>query len=216
MQRAEIEAAFRAPVYDHYRCAGVPWMAGECAEREGLHAFSDVRKLEVVDALDQPVDPGTSGEVVVTDLTNRVFPLVRYRLGDRTSPISGPWRCGMTLPRIKPVSGRLTEAAYLPGGRVVAGEALAQVFSKVPEAVRQFQIHQLEDYSLKVLCIPSTAPDAAHSIGRVVEQLREMVNDEVPVHLQIVEDIAHDGGQIRYIRSDISRSPQMSPAQIAS
>lgn len=214
-QRAEIEAAFHAPVYDHYRCADVPWLAGECTERDGLHVFADVRKLEVVDELDRPVAPGMPGEVIVTDLTNRVFPLVRYRLGDRTSPISGSCRCGMTLPRIESVSGRLTEAAYLPSGRVVAGEALAQVFSKVPEAVRQFQIHQLSDYSLTVLCIPGAAFDATGTIGRVLEQLREIANHEVPVHLRIVDDIPHDGGKIRYIRSDISRLPEMTEAPSA-
>lgn len=204
-QRAEIEAAFHAPVYDHYRCADVPWMAGECVERDGLHVFADVRKLEIVDDLDRAVTAGTVGEVVVTDLTNRVFPLVRYRLGDRTSPMSGVCRCGMTLPRIQSVSGRLTEAAYLPSGRVVIGEALAQVFSTVPEAVRQFQIHQLADYSITVLCIPGAAPDARKIIDHVIVQLREIVDDAVPVRLQIVESIPHDGGKIRYIRSDVTQ-----------
>jgi phenylacetate-CoA ligase len=202
-QRLTIERAFGAPVYDHYRSAEVPWMAGECTAHQGLHTFADVRVVEVVDEADRAVTAGQTGEVVATDLTNRVFPLIRYRLGDRTSPIAGMCPCGVTLPRIEPVSGRVSDAIHLPDGQVVPGESLTQTFRAAVHAVRQFQIHQQLDYSVVIRCIPAVGSDAQDAIDAAVARVREIVMDKVPVRLEIVDSIPHVGGKIRYILSDV-------------
>ncbi len=202
-QRTEIEAVFGAPVYDHYRCGEFPWIAGECSQHDGMHTFADLRKVEVVGKDDHAVPAGTMGETVITDLTNRVFPLIRYRLGDRTSLIDGVCACGVTLPRIGAVAGRVTEAAHLPGGEVIAGDFLTEIFVKSPQAVRQFQIHQQADYSIVLRCILGSSPDSRSAVDEVVQELRNIVNDSVPVRLELVDSIPHDGGKIRYIKSDV-------------
>lgn len=202
-QREEISVAFGAPVFDHYRSAEIPWMAGECRERNGLHVFADVRRLEIVGDSGKVVQPGVTGQVVATDFTNRVFPLVRYRLGDRTSSIAGLCDCGITLPRIAPVAGRVSEAIRLPDGQVVAGESLTQTFASAVEAVRQFQVHQLSDYSIVVRCVETNHPGARGAIDRVIVRVQDIVGRQVPVLLEIVDSIPHDGGKIRYIKSDV-------------
>ncbi|NYD68407.1 phenylacetate--CoA ligase family protein [Agromyces atrinae] len=201
-QRLEIEAGLGAPVYDHYRASEMPWLAGECAEQHGLHLFSDVRTVEVLDDDGHPVEAGTTGEVVATDMTNRVFPLIRYRMGDRTTPINGRCACGVTLPRIAPVSGRLVEALRLPGGGVVAGEALAQLFSKTPRAVRQFQLVQAADYSVIVRAIPGDDPDALAIIERAARLVHDNAAGAVPVRHEVVDTIPHVGGKTRFIISE--------------
>jgi phenylacetate-CoA ligase len=202
-QRTEIEAVFGAPVYDHYRCGEFPWIAGECSQHDGMHTFADLRKVEVVGPDDRLVSPGTMGETVITDVTNRVFPLIRYRLGDRTSPMDGICACGVTLPRIRSVAGRVTEAARLPNGQVIAGDFLTEIFVHSPQAVRQFQVHQQADYSIVLRCIPGSSPDARAEIDGVVRQLRQIVDNTVPVRLELVDAIPHDAGKIRYIKSDV-------------
>jgi phenylacetate-CoA ligase len=203
-QRDAIEATFGAPAYDHYRSSEIPWIAGECSEHSGLHTFADVRKIEVIGEDGLAVVAGTTGEVVATDFTNRVFPLIRYRLGDRTTPIDGVCACGRSLPRIAPVSGRVAEAMHLPGGQIVAGEGLTQTFSRSPSAVRQFQIHQQADYSVVVRCVPGTDPHALEIIGLAIEDLRLIIADKVPIRLEVLESIPHDGGKFRYIKSDVA------------
>jgi phenylacetate-CoA ligase len=200
--RSLIQNAFKAPVYDHYRSSEVPWIAGECRERNGLHVFADVRKVEIVGPDGKPVQPGETGEVVASDLTNRVFPLIRYRLGDRTSEIVGECPCGITLPRICPVAGRVTDNFRLPDGRIVPGEPLAQTFSRTPDAVRQFQIHQLADYSIVVRCVPNDTPGARAAIDQAMARFRDIFASEVPIRLELLETIPHDGGKIRFIMSD--------------
>lgn len=203
-QRDAIEAVFHGPVYDHYRSSEIPWMAGECEERNGLHTFADVRKIEIIGHNGLAVEPGTIGEVIATDLTNRVFPLIRYRLGDNTTPIAGVCACGRTLPRIAPVSGRVVEALHMPDGQIVAGVGMTQSFSRVPSAVRQFQIHQQIDYSIVVRCVPGADPDALVVIDRAIEDLRIIIADKVPIRLELLERIPHIGGKFRYIMSDVA------------
>lgn len=201
-QRATISEAFGAPVYDHYRTSEVPWLAGECSAHEGLHVFADVRKLELIDATGAPVVVGEMGDTVVTDLNNRVFPLIRYRLGDRTAAIDKPCPCGVTLPRIQPIRGRQADALRLPNGQVVAGEGLAQIFSRHPGAVRQFQIHQIADYSVVLRCISTHRPDSSRDIETVGSNLRDLLDHDVHVTVELVDQIPHIGGKVKCVISD--------------
>ena len=205
-QRDLIQSVFRAPVYDHYRSAEVPWIAGECLEQSGLHVFNDVRKLELLDSDGKPAPDETIGDVVVSDLTNRVFPLIRYRLGDRTAYMSEKCSCGVTFPRIRPVSGRTSDVLHLPNGQSVAGEGLAQIFSSTPDAVRQFQIRQAADYSITIKCVMGSSPDATRDIQSALIRFREIVHDSVSVQLDLVDSIPHDGGKTRYLVSEVSRA----------
>ncbi len=205
-QRGEIESVFGGRVYDHYRCAELNWIAGECRHRTGLHVFEDLKRVEIVDDELRPVPAGTAGELVVTDFTNRVFPLIRYRLGDISSVVDGACECGMPYRRIDNVRGRVTDAAILPSGEVIAGEALAQSFSRVAEAVRQFQVHQLADHSITVRVIPRSLTTDPR-IASAVDAVRKAVKGAVPVTVEFVESLPHDGGKIRYIISDVARKP---------
>jgi phenylacetate-CoA ligase len=201
-QREEIEAVFGGRVYDHYRCAELNWIAGECRHRKGMHVFEDLKRVEIVDDAGAAVPAGMPGEVVVTDFTNRVFPLIRYQLGDVSAFQTAPCECGMPYRLIDNVGGRVSDSAILPNGEVIAGEALAQTFSKVAEAVRQFQIHQHADYSITVRVIPRTSPDDPR-ILQAVAAVRRAVRKAVPVELEVVDTLPHEGGKIRYIMSDV-------------
>ena len=202
-QRAEVERILRAPVRDHYRSAEVPWMAGECGVADGLHVFADVRRLELVGPDGAPVAPASTGQVVATDYTNRVFPLVRYRLGDFSRELPEQCPCGVTLPRIASIAGRVTDDLRLPSGQVAAGEALTQTFEASPDSVRQFQIAQAADYSITVRCILGTRPDAPAQAEAAITRLRGILGGEVPVSLEVVDSIPHEGGKVRYITSAV-------------
>lgn len=203
-QRHAISTTFRAPVYDHYRSSEIPWIAGECSAHQGLHVFADVRRVDILSEDGMPAPAGQVGDVVVTDLSNRVFPMIRYRLGDRSSAIRGTCACGVRLPRIAQIQGRDVDSVRLPTGRVVAGEGLAQIFSKAPDAVRQFQIHQYDDYSVVLKYIPTDHPDSAAAVGRVSEALSLLLDSQVPLQCQRVNSIPHIGGKVRCVVSDIS------------
>ena len=200
--RARLESVFGAPVFDEYRGAEVGWMAGECGQRNGLHIFADTRMIEVLDKDDRPLPAGQIGDIVITDLTNRVFPLIRYRLGDRGALMADPCPCGISLPRMEQLDGRSTDLLRLPGGSLL-GHRLMAMFAKHPEAVRLFQIHQKADYAIVVRVVGGDGADARTHIEQAVDGLRQRVDHAVPVTVEYVDSLPFSGGKIKYVISDV-------------
>ncbi|MBC9227708.1 phenylacetate--CoA ligase family protein [Aeromicrobium sp. zg-636] len=204
--RHEIESLLGAPCYDHYRSAEVPWLAGECQAQAGMHVFADVRRVEILDDDDRPVPAGQEGHVVATDLTNRVFPIIRYRLGDISSLMTGSCACGRTLPRLGAISGRNSDALRLPDGTTIAG-AMGHIFDDHPLSVARFEIEQAADYAITLRCIPGSGPDADRGIAHAESILRRATKDLVPVTVERVDHIDQVGGKMRFIRSAVNVDP---------
>ena len=201
--RMRLQEVFGAPVYDEYRGSEFGWMAGECRNQSGLHIFSDTRKVEVVDPDDRPLPPGEVGDIVITDLTNRVFPLIRYRLGDRGALSNDHCTCGISLPLMATPDGRQTDLLRLPSGKVL-GHRLMGMFGAHPEAVRLFQIHQRSDYSIVVRVVIGDSTDARTHVDRAVSGLRSRIDNEVPVTIEYVESLPYTRGKIKYVVSDVA------------
>lgn len=198
--RERIERAFRAPLHDTYRCGEIPWLAGECAARAGLHVFADERLIEILDADGDPAAPGETGEVVVTDLTNRAFPLVRYRLGDRAALLERGCSCGVTLPLLSPIDGRISDMVHLPDGRILDSVWFIARLAHADEPVRQYRVVQHPDASISVLVVPE-GPESVVHLEQVVGRMRRDLGT-VDVRLEVVDAIPHDRGKTRDVISD--------------
>jgi len=137
--RAEIETTFNCPIENRYASSEFPALSTEC--RHGwLHVNSDWYLLEPVDENYQPVAPGViSHTVLVTNLANRVQPMIRYDLGDRVKLAAAPCACGNRLPAIT-VEGRTSDLLRFdaPDGTAVTvlPLALATVIEETPGVYR--------------------------------------------------------------------------------
>ncbi|MEX5301617.1 phenylacetate--CoA ligase family protein [Kocuria sabuli] len=139
--RHRIGDAFGCAVLDEYAASEVPGLAVQC-HRGVLHVNADRYLLEPVDEAGRPVPAGeTSATVLVTNLANRVQPLIRYDLGDRVTVLPGPCPCGSPLPPVR-VDGRAGDVLRFRSadGREVAvlPRALAEVVGQTP-GVHRFQ-----------------------------------------------------------------------------
>lgn len=200
-KRRFIEAALGAPVFDCYRSAEVPWIAAQCHERDGLHVMADCRVVEIIGGDGRRAAAGVEGEVVVTDLWNTVFPLVRYRMGDRSAIRDRRCACGLSLPVMDAVQGRLVDVLRSPGGRVVAG-GLSALFNRWPSAVKQFQLHQLSDYTVVLRLVPGDAADDT-VFAAVASEVSRMLGETVAVRVERVDRIEHVGGKARLVLSEV-------------
>jgi phenylacetate-CoA ligase len=205
--RRRLEEALGAPVHDEYRGSEMGWMAGECSRRDGLHIFSDVRRIEVLDAEGRPAAPGEVGDLVITDLRNRVFPLIRYRTGDRGALREEPCPCGRSLPLMDAPHGRTVDMLRLPSGAVLA-HRLAAMFSAHPDSVRLFQIHQLADHSITLRVVKGEEVDAVTHVEKAANDLRERIHHEVPVRIDYVDSLPYTGGKTKYVISDVTEVPR--------
>jgi phenylacetate-coenzyme A ligase PaaK-like adenylate-forming protein len=142
--RAEIEAAFACPVVNEYGASECMSIAFGCDEG-WLHVNADWVLLEPVGDDGRPTPPGEpSRTVLLTNLANRVQPIIRYDLGDSVVVKPEPCGCGSLLPAIE-VEGRHDDVLSLvaPDGGIVRLLPLA-LTTVVEDAVRvsRFQIVQ--------------------------------------------------------------------------
>lgn len=96
-----------------------PGMSGECRERCGLHINEDHFLCEVIDSNSLEVlDKGKTGELVVTALTKRGIPMLRYRTKDITCIDYEPCACGRTTARMHKIIGRSDDMLKIRGVNV--------------------------------------------------------------------------------------------------
>jgi len=103
--KAYIERCFGCPVLNEYGASECMSIAFGCPAG-WLHVNSDWVIVEAVDAEFRPVPAGTTSHtVLITNLANRVQPILRYDLGDSVSMKPGRCECGNPLPAMQ-VQGR--------------------------------------------------------------------------------------------------------------
>jgi phenylacetate-CoA ligase len=198
--RAALERAFGAPAYDVYGLSEIigPGVAGECEARDGLHVADDHFLPEIVDPVTGAVlGPGREGELVLTTLTKRALPMIRYRTGDITTLTDTPCACGRTTARIARVKGRSDDMLIVKGVNLYPSEVEGTLLA-IEELVPHYQL--LVDRSatlarLEVQVEPAPAVvercggfDAAHPVladlrRRVTERLSKAIGLSVELTL---------------------------------
>ncbi len=83
VKRSKLERAWDAEVYDHFGMTEAAIVCGEGLGHQGMHAFTDLWYLEVLDERGEPVAEGEVGSLVVTALwSNSMTPFLRWSSGD--------------------------------------------------------------------------------------------------------------------------------------
>ena len=139
--RSEIEARLGIDATDIYGLSEVmgPGVAQECVEtKDGPTLWEDHFYPEIIDPGSGEVLPeGSFGELVLTALTKRGQPVVRYRTRDLTRLLPGTAR---TMRRIQRITGRSDDMLIVRGVNVFPSQIEAEVL-KVDGLTPHFQIH---------------------------------------------------------------------------
>ena len=143
-----IARVFDAKVGNSYAATECTHLSYSC-EHGWLHVNADWVLLEPVDPEGRPTPPGQQSHTVyISNLANRVQPILRYDLGDSVLQRPDPCPCGLRLPAIR-VQGRSGDVVTLPNdnGRNATIPALS--FTVAIDAAGGIERHQVEQ----------TAPD---------------------------------------------------------
>lgn len=146
-----IARAFGSKVGNVNGSTEVAQAAFSCTDGGWLHVLSNWIVLEPVDADYRPVPPGEqSHTVLVSNLANRIQPIVRYDLGDSVLQRPDPCPCGNPPPAIR-VQGRVGDLLTFTTerGERVWIPPLALAVDDIP-GVELFQIVQTTATSLRV------------------------------------------------------------------
>lgn len=174
---ARIAAALGAKVRTSYACNECPFLSYGCSEN-WMHLNADWAVLEPVDERYRPVPPGQgSHTVLLTNLANRVQPILRYDLGDAVVVRPDACPCGDPGPAVR-VQGRAADLLTFPrpGGDPVtlAPLPLATLLEAVP-GLELFQIVQSGPDALRVRMRPAPGVDPDVLWRRIETRLGELL-----------------------------------------
>jgi phenylacetate-CoA ligase len=188
-QRQVIEEVFHCPVTNRYGCEEVSLIACECEQHQGLHVNADGVYVEIVRD-GRPARAGEPGSVIVTDLTNRAMPLLRYQVGDVAVWSDRVCPCGRGLPLLERLEGREADYVVTPDGQLISGISLTENFALMVPGIAQLQIVQesIDKLQLRVVRGPEFGPPSLKRIQQLVQELF--------------------GGQVRHECEYVSRIPQ--------
>jgi len=181
--RRLLEAAFFVDVTAGYGPSDVmgPGIAFECRQKDGLHISEDHLLLEVVDPNGgAPCPPGQAGEVVITTLTARAFPLIRFRTGDLASTMEKTCPCGRTLARLTGITGHTGEVLTIRGVKVHPAQ-IERILKGLSGAFSpRFLIHLFKEKHLDMIEIWLEMTEAIFSdevkvVEKVLTQLRQQM-----------------------------------------
>ena len=160
---SSIRRSFPDAVFAQAYCATeVGGIAVQCHEGTGLHTLEYQTVVEVLDDGDRPAAPGVTGRIVVTDLRNRVTPVIRYAgLADLGAWAEGRCTCPLAAyPLLARLEGRAAEAIRVPGGPVVHQFALTSTLERLEE-VAAFQVRHEAATRVRLLVVPEPAAGEA-------------------------------------------------------
>jgi phenylacetate-CoA ligase len=113
----------------------------DCLYHEGIHYWADYYILELLNPETlQPVEPGETGEMVVTTLRKEAAPLVRYRTRDLTKLIPKRCSCGSILPMHDRLLGRSDDMFIFRAVNIYPGQ-IDHILSHVNGVGSEYQIH---------------------------------------------------------------------------
>lgn len=117
--RAGLEDTFGVSVCNWWAASEAPTLAIGCGEGPWMHLSDDLVVVEPVDAGGRPVPTGErSAKVLLTNLYNHAFPLIRYELTDEVTFLDRSCPCGSPFRLVADVEGRLDDEFTYQGVHV--------------------------------------------------------------------------------------------------
>ena len=199
----KIASTFQTKVGNSYAATECPFLSYGC-EQKWLHVNADWAILEPVDVNHRPVRPGIrSHTVLLTNLANRVQPILRYDLGDSVIERPDPCPCGNPLPAIR-VQGRSADVLTFrtDEGEPVAIAPLAFEIDHIP-GLQLFQIVQTSPTNVRVRLLPTAGDDADRiwneAQAEIVHLLSQQRLDHVTVERAAEPPQQGRGGKYRSV-----------------
>ncbi len=204
-QRAAIEAAFGAKVYDQYGQTEMQSFWSECRYRR-MHAHPLFGVTEIVRADGSACRPGEVGDVVLTGLINEAMPLIRYRVGDRAA-WSGEERCpcGRSMPIIEAIEGRREDYLY---SRQRGWVGRMDPALKGVTGIQECQFIQEVIDSVRVLLVPEAGFTDLDRM-QLEKNLHDRLGSEMEIEFEFLRQIPRGpNGKFRAVVSRLPRELQ--------
>jgi phenylacetate-CoA ligase len=190
--RRHIETAGGIKAYDIYGLSEIigPGVAVECWAQNGLHVFEDHFYPEIVDPESgEPLADGCEGELVITTLSKRAMPMIRYRTRDISMIEPEPCPCGRTLRRMRRIGRRSDDMIILRGINVFPSQiegALLEVEGTLPHyqivLTREKGLDQME---VQVEVTPEVFSDQIGALEKLHDKLTRSLDHTLGLRVAV-------------------------------
>lgn len=141
--------------------------------------YFEVLKMDT----DEPAEEGELGRIVITDLYNKAFPMIRYDTGDVARMKRGK---DGGFPEFSELYGRRMDLIYDLNGEVVSPFLLCRTM-RLSHGVEQWQFVQetADTYTLKITSATSQRPN----VDAEVEGFRKALGQAAVIRVEYVDEI---------------------------
>lgn len=204
-QRDTIEKVFKTSIYNRYGCREFGHIANECNAHSGYHYNADDLIVEVVDEEGEPCENGEIGKLLITDLNNYAFPMIRYEIGDLGSLSDTTiCPCGSTLPKLATIEGRTFDIVHGLNGNKVSGTFWTLTFRNNVQGVDAFQIKQSLNYNIHI-DIKTNKRFSTHERNKIQKLVKEKLGTEINVTIKEVAEFEYTAtGKFKWITSELN------------
>ena len=155
-QRQRMQQAFGCKVFNQYGSREIPNIACECSHGR-MHVFTDMVYLESRKI-------GDENRLLVTSLTNRLMPMIRYDIGDSGRLLDGECDCGLPFPLmemdlcrqndlIRTRSGKTVHPSYF--NRLLYGQTQIRQYQWVQRDLDRITLNLVADRALDAATLAS-------------------------------------------------------------
>lgn len=188
-QKNFISRVFNCPVYMDYGASECMRMGFECNQQIGYHMDLYNYFFEYLDEKDEPCKAGEKANLVVTNLNNNIFPLIRYRIGDKVIFSDKKCSCGVNYPIISNIMGRKSDYIKNDAGDEISLANFDVFFEYLHKYISQYQIifnRKKREMTIKIV---PTDQFQAKLIDDIKKDVFDLTNFSMKVKIKLVEYI---------------------------
>jgi phenylacetate-CoA ligase len=199
-QRKLIEQAFNCKVFNQYGCREIPNIACEC-KHGNQHIFTDMVYLE-----SQSIQ--NEDRLIITSLTNRLMPMIRYDIGDSGKLKEGDCACGSSFPMMEMGICRSNDLVKTSGGKIVH----PSYFNKLlygQTNIKQYQYIQTEagKITLNIVCPEKLG---AETVSLLQSNVRRDIDEAFLLEINYVDEIKRTvSGKHRFVISQLAQKQEV-------
>lgn len=189
-QRQLMQRAFNCNIYNQYGSREIPNIGCECAQGN-LHIFTDMVYLE-------SVREDQEDKLIITSLTNRVMPMIRYDIGDSGTLKTGDCACGSPFPLLEMGVCRSNDLIKTSAGKNVYPSYFIHLLDGF-DGIKQFQFVQtgLDALTLNLHATRTLSSDEQY---RLQSRVRREVDADMRLDIRHVETLARThSGKHRFV-----------------
>ena len=203
--RASIESSLGIKAHDIYGLTELsgPGVAYECSEQKGMHINEDHFYAEIIDPdTGETLPMGSKGELVITSLTKKGFPLLRYRTRDICILSEKKCSCGRTFVKMSRPMGRSDDMLIVKGVNVFPSQIETVLIQQGYAANYQIIVDRQNHSDTLDVLIEMTPENFSDNLGKItaqekslVAELKAMLGIYANVHLVAPKSIARSEGK---------------------